>query len=517
MIKNEGRPSIAADALGLEYSGNQDAIHKKAFGQYLTPIEVASFMASLTIPHKSSNIRLLDPGIGSGILVIALIEHIIENWQGVQNIHVTGYEIDTALEPICKKTLDSTVLWAKKKKVNLAYEIRFKDFILDNAHVLHDGPTLISKLNVGSDDEPFDIVISNPPYFKISKDDPRAKAAQKIVYGQPNIYALFMAVSTRLISRTGQMVFITPRSFASGPYFRAFREFLFSEITPKQLHLFCSRTDAFDRDAILQENLILHARRKNNGNGSTKVKISFSHGSRDLEACPSRSLSLESIIKLKSLNKVLFLPTSKDEDKIIETVNSWKGSLHKFDMEISTGKVVPFRAIDYLLTEGDIENGEAPLIWMNSIRDSQIVWPIFKNRKPQYIKIQDETLPLLNKNGNYVLLRRFSAKEEKKRLNSSPYMQGRIKSEYVAFENHVNFIHRPKGNITRTEAFGISAILNSSYLDGFFRISNGNTQVSATEIRDMPLPDLGLIRKIGEAVENNANINIEEILSAKAA
>lgn len=257
MIKNEGRPSIAADALGLEYSGNQDAIHKKAFGQYLTPIEVASFMASLTIPHKSSNIRLLDPGIGSGILVIALIEHIIENWQGVQNIHVTGYEIDTALEPICKKTLDSTVLWAKKKKVNLAYEIRFKDFILDNAHVLHDGPTLISKLNVGSDDEPFDIVISNPPYFKISKDDPRARAAQKIVYGQPNIYALFMAVSTRLISRTGQMVFITPRSFASGPYFRAFREFLFSEITPKQLHLFCSRTDAFDRDAILQENLIL--------------------------------------------------------------------------------------------------------------------------------------------------------------------------------------------------------------------------------------------------------------------
>jgi hypothetical protein len=33
----------------------------------------------------------------------------------------------------------------------------------------------------------------------------------------------------------------------------------------------------------------------------------------------------------------------------------------------------------------------------------------------------------------------------------------------------------------------------------------------------MPLPDLGLIRKIGEAVENNRNIDIEEILSAKAA
>ncbi|MBD3346796.1 MAG: N-6 DNA methylase [Chitinivibrionales bacterium] len=517
MPKNVSKPSIDADTLGLQYSGNQDVIHKKAFGQYLTPIEVASFMASLTIPQKSSNIRLLDPGIGSGILVISLIERIVENWQEVQNIHVTGYEIDTALEPICKKALDSTVRWAKNSKVNLTYEIRFKDFIIDNAHVLHDGPTLISKLKIGSDDEPYDLVISNPPYFKIPKDDPRAKAAKNIVYGQPNIYALFMAVSTRLLSRTGQMVFITPRSYASGPYFRAFREFLFSEITPKQLHLFCSRTDAFDRDAILQENVILHARRRTNGNGSTKVKISFSHGSRDLEACPSRTLALESIIKLKSLNKVLFLPTSKDEDKIIETVNSWKGSLHKFDMEISTGKVVPFRATEYLLNEGDIENGEAPLIWMNSIRDSQIIWPLSKNRKPQYIRIQDETLPLLNKNGNYILLRRFSAKEEKKRLNSSPYIQDRIKSEYVAFENHVNFVHRPHGNISRTEAFGISAILNSSYLDGFFRISNGNTQVSATEIRDIPLPDLSLIRKIGEALENSLNINIDEILLAKAA
>jgi adenine-specific DNA-methyltransferase len=186
-------------------------------------------------------------------------------------------------------------------------------------------------------------------------------------------------------------------------------------------------------------------------------------------------------------------------------------------MEISTGKVVPFRATEYLLYEGDIENGAAPLIWMNSIRDSQIIWPMYKNRKPQYIKIQDETLPLLNKNGNYVLLRRFSAKEEKKRLNSSPYLKELIKSKYIAFENHVNFIYRPRGTISRSEALGISAILNSSYLDGFFRISNGNTQVSATEIRDMPLPDLGLIQKIGEALEKNHGTNIDEILFAKAA
>ena len=46
-------------------------------------------------------------------------------------------------------------------------------------------------------------------------------------------------------------------------------------------------------------------------------------------------------------------------------------------------------------------------------------------------------------------------------------------------------------------AFGLSVILNSTFLDRFFRISNGNTQVSATELRAMPLPAERDIRTIG--------------------
>jgi adenine-specific DNA-methyltransferase len=34
-------------------------------------------------------------------------------------------------------------------------------------------------------------------------------------------------------------------------------------------------------------------------------------------------------------------------------------------------------------------------------------------------------------------------------------------------------------------------------LDTYFRISNGNTQVSATELRMMPLPSLSVINAIG--------------------
>jgi adenine-specific DNA-methyltransferase len=186
-------------------------------------------------------------------------------------------------------------------------------------------------------------------------------------------------------------------------------------------------------------------------------------------------------------------------------------------MEISTGKVVPFRATEYLEEHGDINNGEAPLIWMNSIRDSNVVWPFERKSKPQYIRITDETKPLLNRNGNYVLLRRFSAKEDNRRLNSSPYLKDKLPCEFVAFENHVNYVHRPHGNISRSEAIGISAILNSVYLDTYFRVSNGNTQVSATEIRDMPLPDISQIRRIGDLIDSGKNVNVDKYLIAHSA
>jgi adenine-specific DNA-methyltransferase len=508
--------SILADHKGLAYSGITGEEHKKVFGQYLTPPEVAVFMSRLASNRKEAHLRILDPGMGSGILGITLVERIIISFKSIKSIHLTGYEIDSGLKKIAQESLDHLKIWANTENVIFTYEIRVKDFVLDKAFLLDDSPSLLSALRADCENELFDIVISNPPYFKISKDDPRARAAAKVVYGQPNIYALFMAISAKLLNNNGELIFITPRSYASGPYFKSFREFFFNEVTPVLFHLFNSRTEAFDRDAILQENLILYAKRTSKNDSNKNVKISYSNGSRDLEASKCRMFPLKRLIDILSLNKVLFLPTTDEDDRILQIVNSWSGSLHKYEMEISTGKVVPFRATEFLSEQGDIRNGEAPLIWMNSIRNSNVIWPFKKRSKPQYIRITAETRPLLNPNGNYVLLRRFSAKEEFRRLNSSPYLQEQLPCNYIAFENHVNYVHRPHGKIGRTEAIGISAILNSLFLDTYFRVSNGNTQVSATEIRDMPLPEMHTIRRIGELLGSDKEINVDAYLEKHA-
>jgi adenine-specific DNA-methyltransferase len=87
----------------------------------------------------------------------------------------------------------------------------------------------------------------------------------------------------------------------------------------------------------------------------------------------------------------------------------------------------------------------------------------------------------------------------------------------VGIENHVNYIHKPKGSLSVGEAFGIAALLNTGLIDNYFRSLNGHTQVNATEIRTLPLPDLSVIRKIGEAVSKVKDLpaNLDEMIGSQ--
>ena len=112
---------------------------------------------------------------------------------------------------------------------------------------------------------------------------------------------------------------------------------------------------------------------------------------------------------------------------------------------------------------------------------------------------------------NYVLLRRFSAKEYKRRLVAAPLIQGSLDADMIGLENHLNYIRGVSREMDVELAYGLSALLNSTFLDRYFRISNGNTQVSATELRAMPLPAERDIRSLGAEVR--ARLGSETVLS----
>jgi adenine-specific DNA-methyltransferase len=184
------------------------------------------------------------------------------------------------------------------------------------------------------------------------------------------------------------MVFITPRSYAAGNYFQLFRERFFARMRPEAIHLFDSRYDTFSRDEVLQESVILRARRDDNwwrhveGNW---VAISRSIGVRDLASSRCRLTPLADVVDVAGKDKVLRIPLADQDDEIVRLVRSWKGSLHRYGMEISTGPVVPFRAVPLICQAGDVPETHAPLLWMQNVQPMRVDWPVDARRKAQFI------------------------------------------------------------------------------------------------------------------------------------
>ena len=467
----------------------------------MTPIEVADFMAEQVAPSKTS-VRLLDPAAGAGVLCCAAVEALLAHKQSPKSVEIVAYEVDAGLIEPLSAVLGYLNEWCYTQRgVLVEIQVRQADFVMAHAGALKHVGGLFP---YSEDDGKFDVVISNPPYFKISKTDRRAVAAATVVHGQPNIYALFMAVSAVLLRENGEFVCIAPRSFTSGEYFRQFRGVFFGMIRPTQVHIFGSRRDAFSRHEVLQENVVLLGTRRDHwfDTGDRQaLTVSSSRGVHDIADPTRQSVPITAALDLNTTDKVLRLPQCPDDEQALALVDSWSNRLADLDMNISTGPVVAFRAANHIDQQGCVPDTHVPLLWMNHVQEMQATWPL-NGRKPEYIRRLGAEA-LLVPNGNYILLRRFSSKEQPRRLTAAPYIARDLAISAIGIENHLNYIHRPNGRLSEDEVWGLAALYNSRLLDIYFRCVNGNTQVSATELRAMPLPRHDTIVALGRRVKQS--------------
>lgn len=127
------------------------------------------------------------------------------------------------------------------------------------------------------------------------------------------------------------------------------------------------------------------------------------------------------------------------------------------------------------------------------------VWPRADAKKPNALIVDEKTRKSLFPVGFYCVVKRFSAKEETRRITASvvaPDMFGNVSA--VAFENHLNVYHEAKEGIPEALAYGFSVYLNTSFVDNFFRRFNGHTQVNATDLRQLRYPSRDRLMQIGK-------------------
>ena len=493
-------PSEYADSIGLTYAASTSDKHKKDNGQFFTPKQISDFMANLAKPNLDK-ISILDPGCGTAILSCSLIEKLVSDSE-IKEIDLTLYETDKSVVTQTKLVADYLAQWLENKNVKFNYSINELDFVIDNSEAFN-ANSLFETENV----KQFDYIISNPPYFKISKADKRASVAKELVYGQPNIYSIFMGLSAKLLKSKGELIFITPRSFAAGNYFKAFRQSFFNEVSISDIHIFESRNKMFKSDNVLQENIILRATKTQN----TSIRVTVSKCDKGLQNPTEYFYSTKELIDLKSKDKLLYIPSNQNEYDTIKIFKKWNNTLNDFNIKISTGPVVAFRCTDFLKNEGQVNGAIAPLVWLHNVKEMEFVYPLQKGSKPSLIKNNEDSRKVLLKNKNYIFLRRFSSKDDKSRLVCCPYFAQSIDTEMVGIENHINYIYRPNGELNNDEIWGISALYSSSLFDTFFRTFNGNTQVGASELKQIKMPPLKDIEVIGNKVKQSQNHNKQEI------
>ncbi len=495
--------TISSFELGSSLLKHRSAAYRKAAGQFLTPPTLAHFAAEQlgTIPNGS---RVLDPAIGSGTLACAVIERLIQAGQPLE-IWLEGYEVDPELCQAAERMLQETADVAAQHGIQVHFQVQCCDFILEKMKPA--GPLF----DIGQTNSLYSHIIVNPPYFKINQVTDYGRAAKGQIKGHTNIYTLFMALAVKLLQPNGTACFIVPRSFCSGAYFADFRQQLIHEVNPGSVHVFEAREGNFD--GVLQENVVFSFQHKPL---AQRVTISTSPTLSDLpEQMTAREVDMQHFLGRRGKRLFFRLPTHELDEQILEAVDSWSGSLHTHHLEVSTGPIVPFRLRPFLIDI--VEEGKSvPLLWLHHVKTQTLLLNAVNGRqKPAAFSTVLEAQQWLTPTANYVLLRRFTAKEEARRLVAAPFLADNFPYSWVGLENHLNYIYRKNNPLTAIETVGLSGLLNCGLLDRYFRISNGNTQVNAIELRPMPLPSRETICAIGERLSAiNTTAHLDEIVTA---
>lgn len=475
-----------ADFYRLDADRRLDPETQAKLGQFLTPPAVANFMASM-FELPQTTVRLLDPGAGTGVLTAALVEELCRRPNPPATIEVVGYELDDMLADYLDDTYRLCQDYCTEHGLRCRAEVRRRDFVEDLA--------LTAQGGLLSEERPFDAVIMNPPYGKLRADCRQRKLVEQAGVRVPNQYAAFVAVAVMLLSDGGELVAIIPRSFCNGPYFREFRRYLLRRLRLRRIHVFESREAAFRDGDVLQENVILSGVKSREH--PRAVTITSSVGPRD-GCIKRRSVSYEQVVNPQDPEAFIHVVTDASGDSVTRRVGSLGANLSELNVAVSTGPVVDFRHKEQLQEQPDRDT--APLIYPCHLESGHVQWPIANGRKPNAFRPEGAGDKVLVAEGCYVLVKRFSSKEERRRIVAAVYDPHEVAGGPVAFENHLNYYHRNGGGLGVELARGLAAYLNSTLVDQYFRLFSGHTQVNATDLRRLPYPTLSQLSEIGRCV-----------------
>ena len=472
--------------------------HRREFGKFYTPPSIVTYILDQAGFRPSSAIlgrNLIDPSCGAGAFIVEAARRYLAaarsaRWpaqrrlQGLEQA-VVGCDIDPTAVRLTRLRLIELALPLAGKALGLTFNPAvtctdpIQSFGAETQATLDlDGKGPVTGLPPHS----FDFVVGNPPYGKIREMPSSLRSAfAASLYGHPNLYGVFIHLGLHLLKPGGTLGYIVPKSFSSGLYFKNLRQLLVTRADLQELLTLQERQGTFD--GVLQETLILLARAKNGErHRSVLVGEARSNGN-GLDTQSTVSVPAADVVLGPRLHHVFCLSPEARSYAVKEKLFARGQPLGELGIRVSTGQLVWNRRKDYLL--GSPARGAAPMLWGHHVRTFAFLPERHYADRPEWVRVAGRTASEICVPRERILVKRMTAKEEVRRLVAArvPASFGRGTNGYY-LENHLNFLEFPAGDGWGELLLGF---LNSRVAEFLFRMINGNTQVSATELNLLPL------------------------------
>ena len=446
---------------------------RSALGMYYTPPVLTDRLLDMAeeagIDWRTA--RILDPACGGGAFLLPVALRIKNSLGELPSKR----QLDAITEQIYGYEIDPFAAWLTQTWL----EIGLQDLLVETGSRLPRIVRVCDALTQDMPSQPFDLVVGNPPYGRITLSPDQRRRFGRSLYGHANLYGVFTDAALHWTRPGGVIAYVTPTSFLAGEYFKALRSTLAAEAPPLAVDFVETRRGVFED--VLQEAALATYRRSGKVN-STKVHY----------------LSVASDVAAQITHAGHFTvptvaaapwpaPRVPAHQGLIDRLERMPHRLSDWGYRVSTGPLVWNRHKDQLRVR--LAESTYPLVWAEAVTpdgsfihraDKRGHLPFFQTKPgDDWLKVR---VPC-------VLVQRTTAKEQQRRLIAAAMPASFVKKHgAVVVENHLNMVLPKSKRRPKVSSVALSAFLNSSIADEVFRCISGSVAVSAFELESMPLP-----------------------------